>query len=60
MTTTVNLIQCDNSDDLYIVDSLTNTLTPKAGSILTERQVADLIRATGNRGKVTIKRGARK
>ena len=50
----INLIQADNDDDLYIVDSLVNRIEPQAGAVLKPSQVKELINLRDT--KVTIKR----
>lgn len=54
----IHLQQSQNDDNLYIVDTLTNTIEPIAGSVLTHKVVEELIATTRRKGgSVTIKRG---
>ena len=60
MNKTVTLQQANNDDDLYIVDNLINTLEPRAGSVLTKKQVQELLESTEHRRgklKIVIRRG---
>ncbi len=52
----IYLQQCDNDEDLYIVDRLIDRITPKAGSILTENEVDRYVH--DRHITVTIKRGS--
>jgi hypothetical protein len=57
----INLIQTDNDDTLFIVDLLKNTLDPKPGAVLTEKQVERLLADSRRNGAtVNIVRGNRK
>lgn len=50
----INLIQADNYDDLYIVDSLVNRIEPQVGKVLKPKDVQSYIALRDT--KVTIKR----
>ena len=53
-TKIIMLQQCSTDDDLYLVDKLVNTVEPRVGSFLTEKQVRVYTQVRDT--KVTIKR----
>lgn len=53
-TKQITLQQCDNDDDLYIVDQLVNRIEPTAGAVLKPAEVKSLIAQRDT--KVVIKR----
>lgn len=61
MKKSIYLQQCENDDNLYIVDRLVNTLDPEAGSVLKRPEIQELINSIGRTGgMVHITRGNRK
>ena len=50
----ITLIQADNDDDLYIVDSLVNRIAPQVGKVLRPTDVREYLALRDT--KVTIKR----
>lgn len=50
----ITLQQCENDDDLYIVDKLVNCIEPKLGSVLKPHEVKHL--CTLRDHKVTLNR----
>lgn len=60
MNYAIELIQSPDNDDDYIVNSLTNRMQPKVGSVLTPKEVEKLIMDVrfdrANTGRVNIKR----
>ncbi len=53
-TKQITLIQADNDDDLYIVDSLVNRIEPQVGKVLARADVKPYIDTRDT--KVIIKR----
>ena len=50
----ITLIQADNDDDLYIVDSLVNRIEPQVGKVLRPTAVKEYLALLDT--KVTIRR----
>ncbi len=51
---TITLVAANNGS--YVVDTLVNTIEPKIGTYLTEKEVENLIRQNKRGNKVIIKR----